>query len=940
MKLKRRIILAGCLTFLLSISSAGNIQAASTAVPDLKTSYISDEILVVLKPHTRSRDRDRLSSLMGTSHFLKRRSDVLHIHLTNGQSVEDAIAAIQKDPAVLTAQPNYRYTACSVTLPSSATDGYFCSSPIPASPCNSVTGTGSADWPLQMINCPSAWTQVSNALNNTAPAPVTVAILDTGCASNYLQTNHPDLPSSLFVPGYNSTSDYGGDTTDTLDNYGHGTIQAGIIAAQWNNAGTPALACPAGTVPPGNFNGGTVGVAGYPGLVKIMPVKVLAGAGYGSTESIIEGTYYAVQNGAKVLNYSLGGGYDALESQAIEYAIAEGCVVAASAGNGGPGTGVEYPGAYPGVIATGALGPGPTVSSYSQTGTGLCLTAPGGTGVNTTNAFDTAQNILGCMTTCQAPTINPRCVLDPCDSNYAVCWGTSQACPFVCGTVCLMWAVNPTLSNTQIVQTLENTCSQFNGPQGGWDPNSGYGCLNAAAAVSQCIVLGPQQPPTATPTLTATPTPVLSSCQGSLPGSAWTTGSTASLSADGAAVYDANDGNGPEPFLVGGAGAGQENIYSSGAWNNVIQPTDGSATPLAGRDHYGVVSFNGSIWVFGGLENGTLLGDSWYALDGQNFVLGTASAFTPRTDFGTLVYNGAMWMLGGKTSGGPVNEVWTSTDGIHWTQVSAASPFTAREGAACVVFNGKMWVIGGENAAGNFNNDCWSSTDGSHWTDSTPTASGAVFSARGYALAAVCGNALWVLGGQCASGPASDVWVSQDGQNWSQSNPGIGVGPVSQYSANAFNYQGQVWLTGSFGQIQANCCLLPTPTATFTSTPTPTVTATPTPRLTATPTGTPVPQVGTPVLYPNPCTGDKVSLNLPNDSQVGELEVQVYTVSCRKIMDTHLDVTPGIDCSLALRDKVDGVLANGIYFIKVTAQGLPNSGTPPKSWILKLLVLR
>ncbi len=493
-------------------SNAIGASSPSNAV----NGYASDEILVQLKPRASAVDKARVGAAVGKAHALRFRSDVLHIKINNGQSVEQALERIKKDPSVLSAQPNYVYSLQTVTIASSSTDGYYTSGLIPAVPCNSVTGTGGADWYLQLVQAPCAWTTIAAIYNDPMTQPVTVAVLDTGVASTYTQTNHPDLPASIFVPGYNATTDYASDTTNTIDNYGHGTAVAGVIAAQWNNGGIPN-ACANGTIPAGNFNGGAAGLAGYPGMVVVMPVKVLMAIGYGYTSMIIDGTYYAVNNGAKILNYSLGSNSDdSLEHQAIDYALTNGCVVVASSGNDGNGVPVNYPAAYPGVIGTGAVDPAGNTTYYSNTGSALMMVAPGGSALPPTNSFDTATNILGCYLNCPTSP-GPGCEGPPCsslyrrindcDNNYGVFAGTSFASPMICGGAALVWAANPTLSNLQVTQILEGTADQTIGAQGTRNDTTGWGRLNVCAAVSQAVAMGIQPTATFTPTSTPTNTP-------------------------------------------------------------------------------------------------------------------------------------------------------------------------------------------------------------------------------------------------------------------------------------------------------------------------------------------------------------------------------------------------------------------------------------------------
>ncbi len=948
--------------------SAAWPAVAAVSVPG---AYLPDEILVQLKPTASSGDRNRLQALLGTSKPMAFRSDVLQVHLKSGLTVQKALALLKAEGAVALAQPNYRYQLFqSCTPPTSASDAYDTSSVIPNPACSVVTGNGNVNWPYLLVNAPSAWTQLGANLACPAASPVTVAVLDTGVASDYTQTRHPDLPSSLFIPGYNSSGDWGGDTTDTVDNHGHGTMVTGIVAAQWNNAGGTNV-CVAGTVPTGSFNGGTVGVAGYPGLVKIMPVKAADSTGSLTTGTVVEGIYYAALHGAKVINMSLGtGADDPLEGEAVTFALNQGCVLVAAVGNAGNIFPISYPAAFPGVIAVGAVGPTDTVTSYTQTGAGMGMVAPGGALVSLFNTFDTADNFFGCILNCPSPTLDTAFQIDPCDNNYAVASGTSLASPMVAGAAALLMALNPTLANTQVVQILENTAHQIIGVQGTYNQVSGWGRLDLNAAVLSALALGAQPALTITPTplpATATPTPLPCVSQ---PGASWTLQTSYDLQSVGGAVFDVGDGNGPRPFALGG-----------GALSNPITiahwiPSTGwhlfgtSQAPLLNRIHYNVVDFNNYIWVLGGFLNGTTYqNDTWFSFDGFHYNLGTSNAgFSGRMDFGSAVFQNNLWVLCGQTASGLTNDAWLSTDGSSWT-AAATPPFSARKGLAVVSFNNRLWVLGGQTAGG-ATNEIWSTGDGTNWTQSSPTTPAAIFSPRAYPLAVVCANAIWVMGGNTASGPVSDVWVSQDGANWTQTLAQTPFGPVSQFAQVSLSYAGQVWSIGASGSYTANCCALPTltPTATQTFTPTlsptvtlsPTFTQTPTPTLTLTltisPTTTPSPTVSptptmtlsaTPTLtvgpsevvlgppYPNPVsTGGNVYFDVQTPGNA-VLSFDIFTTAFRKIGGGSSPISGKVTLSWNLRDQEDLPVANGLYYLRVRVKGSQSF-----SQILKVLVLR
>ena len=138
----------------------------------------------------------------------------------------------------------------------------------------------------------------------TGSSTITVAVIDTG-----IQTNHPDLIDNL-VAGYNFVSS----TTNTDDDYGHGTHVAGIIGARGNNG---------------------LGVTGMAWNCKLLPVKCLDSTGHGDFSELAQGIIYAVNHGARVINMSLGGDYmaDGPLAEAITYAANNNVVIVAAAGN-------------------------------------------------------------------------------------------------------------------------------------------------------------------------------------------------------------------------------------------------------------------------------------------------------------------------------------------------------------------------------------------------------------------------------------------------------------------------------------------------------------------------------------------------------------------------------------------------------------------------------
>ena len=198
----------------------------------------------------------------------------------------------------------------------------------------------SKQWHLHNINVEGAW-------DKTKGKGVTVAVIDTGV------TKVRDLVETEFVKGY----DFVNDKENASDDNGHGTHVAGTIAQATNN----------------NY-----GVAGVAYEASLMPLKVLSGYGGGTVADIAEAIKFAADNGADVINMSLGGGGESqLMKDAINYAHSKGVVIIAAAGNESQNA-ASYPARYPNVFAVSALGPDGEKAPYSNYGAGVDISAPGG----------------------------------------------------------------------------------------------------------------------------------------------------------------------------------------------------------------------------------------------------------------------------------------------------------------------------------------------------------------------------------------------------------------------------------------------------------------------------------------------------------------------------------------------------------------------------------
>lgn len=287
-----------------------------------------------------------------------------------------------------------------------------------------------SQWHLPKILASQAWD-----LSQGAPSAV-IAILDSG-----VEASHPDFAGKL-VAGYNTYSN----STNTADQFGHGTAVAGAAGALTNNA---------------------VGVAGVAGAAPIMPVRVTDASGRATSASIANGIVWAADHGARVVNLSFNSiaGNTTIRT-AAEYAYNHGTLVVAASGNCACADPTPD---NPFVLSVSATDESDSLASFSSTGAFVDLSAPG------TNILSTARFGL-----------------------YAADSGTSLASPLVAGVAALMFAAKPSLTPGLVTQLLEATALDLGGV--GYDQGFGYGRVDAHAAVSAAAGYVPQ-PDNTTPTV-------------------------------------------------------------------------------------------------------------------------------------------------------------------------------------------------------------------------------------------------------------------------------------------------------------------------------------------------------------------------------------------------------------------------------------------------------
>lgn len=308
---------------------------------------------------------------------------------------------------------------------------------------------------LVKINAERAWDVIKGS------AAVTVAVVDSG-----LSMTHPEFAGRI-VPGY----DFVNADADPSDDQGHGTHVAGIIAAAMDNS---------------------EGLTGVAPEVRIMPVKVLSAMNTGAWADIAAGIVWAADQGAQIINLSLGGPVDDIVLlDAVQYAAGKGALIVAAAGNV-PDGGPFYPASYAEVLAVGATDSADVRWTSCNYGDYLDVAAPG-------------DSIWSTSWTAANPV------------TYTLKTGTSMAAAYVSGLAALALSVNSSLGAGDLRAIIQQTADDLGTT--GWDPLYGAGRIDAGAALNGAgswvratatpaptITPSPTSTPTETPTHTPTPT--------------------------------------------------------------------------------------------------------------------------------------------------------------------------------------------------------------------------------------------------------------------------------------------------------------------------------------------------------------------------------------------------------------------------------------------------
>lgn len=349
---------------------------------------------------------------------------VLELGQKSPAEVQDTLTALRLEPDVLYAEENRE-----IRVEYTPNDPHF-----------------SSDlYGLQRLNAPAAW-DISRG------AEIVVAIVDTG-----IDYNHPDILGNIWtnpreIADNGIDDDHNGYIDDTIgwdfaghnindsaqdnnpfDGHFHGTHVAGTVVAQGNNS---------------------VGIIGVAFNSRVMAVKGLDDTGAGNEITLVNAITYAVKQGADIINASWGGpGKSALYQDAVDYAVANGVVFIAAAGNNNIDAASFTPANIVSAITVSANDQSGQKAGFSNWGSKLDVSAPG-------------VNILS---------------LNASGADYAIHSGTSMAAPHASGVAALVLSLHPNYTVEQVRQVLRRTATDLGAV--GQDSYFGYGEVNAARAV-------------------------------------------------------------------------------------------------------------------------------------------------------------------------------------------------------------------------------------------------------------------------------------------------------------------------------------------------------------------------------------------------------------------------------------------------------------------------
>jgi subtilisin family serine protease len=431
------LILIGRWTFGSGTDSPRERSQVRSAVPRIRTlgratlpapsgrRFAEDRVLVKFRPGLAARSVRPLLEAYGSATIASVPGVALRVvAVPKGVTATEFLSALNRNPDVAVARPdpitriavrpNDKYFGDQYALSNS---GQVLDD-LPESP----QGKAGAD-----INATGGWDQTKG------DSGVIIAVLDTG-----VELTHPDIKNKIVSPG----KDFVNGDNDASDDLWHGTHVAGIAAAETNNE---------------------LGIAGVAWDCAVLPGKIIDASGEGDYGALILAIYWAVDQGAKVINLSLGGEErDDDLLAALKDAYERNVVIVAAAGNeGGP---VLYPAAYDRYcLAVAATDYNDNRADFSNMGPEIDVAAPGIDVLSLYPTWDTPAGF--------AP--------------YAYANGTSMATPHVAGLAALLKSLKPWLTAGEVMNIIRYSADDVNADGfPGRDDQIGFGRINAERALA------------------------------------------------------------------------------------------------------------------------------------------------------------------------------------------------------------------------------------------------------------------------------------------------------------------------------------------------------------------------------------------------------------------------------------------------------------------------
>ncbi|MFH2034171.1 MAG: S8 family serine peptidase [Candidatus Margulisiibacteriota bacterium] len=426
------------------------VEGSFLILPAHAADYVPGEVLVKIKPGVKSLSDSSVASrfkaraaskiFRGKNTRIKSSTsnvaNIYRLQFAKDINVPEMAKSIARESDVIFAEPNFIYY-----IDRTPDDFYFIDYP-----------AAQNQWGLFKIGCGT--TEGSSAWNSSqGDANTIIAIVDTG-----IQWDHPDLSGNVWINtneipdngidddanGY--VDDYRGwdfvnsDKNPTDDN-GHGTHCSGIASAVTNNS---------------------TGIAGAGWNCKVMAAKAGNASGSFSSADSAAAITYAANNGAQIISMSWGSASEsATITSAISDALAADCILFAAAGNDGTDD-VHYPAATTNVISVASTDVNDLKSGFSNYGSWIDISAPGGGGSGTS-----AGNIYSTYPT----------------NTYAYSYGTSMATPLAAGLAGLVRSKYSTLTWTQVRDIILNNATDIDALNPAYAGQLGSGRINALASL-------------------------------------------------------------------------------------------------------------------------------------------------------------------------------------------------------------------------------------------------------------------------------------------------------------------------------------------------------------------------------------------------------------------------------------------------------------------------